>query len=935
MQLIKKKRVLACLLAAMLALPVCGMTVNSEEPEDTGAVTQEDESAKSEDEENVKIKEAVEEVSIEADVIEQYMKSVGEMDGYAVYLRTKDYKKEIEAEFLAKVGSVYEDEDEAEDAADEIIDQLKKAELAMIDTASGKPAAVFDEVKDSVYLSDAGRYLVVLNEDNTKVQKIRYRVSTLDSEFLFLTKDKNTLELYTQDYKEVYVSMTLDEKNADSCIYRSSDKLWWAMLSPAQNQAWACVKQVAENDGFVMYVDEYTAVIALENKQNGYIWWSSPLNANRDTRATKLLSTQLRSSVMLQYGNEESRSVTNQRSLDAAELKVKEISDGVEITYKFDKSGITVPVTYKLREDYLETAVDCSKIKESKANSGIVATQLTLMGNFGAGASDEEGYFVLPDGCGALVNFNNGKINSKEYAQRVYGRDITTVLTTKSPVTEKILMPVYGIVKEDNAMAVVIEEGDGNATLNTSVSGQSLSSYNICNFSFQLRGSDTFILGGNQGGSLTVFEEGGIKTENIKLRYYPIAKDGADYVDVAEVYRNYLLDDGGVKRKSEADHTEMYLDLYGGTMKTKSVLGIPINMKTAMTRYDEAQEIISGLVDFGVEDMVVVYNNWTNEGITGKVDNKAKPAGILGGSGKFNDLTDYLEEQGFAFYPSVNNKTFVSGNGHYSFTDTAIRISGSFSRQPGYNLSYGVQDASVKTRSLLSPAEFKGIYDKLSQRYVKKSLTGVSLGEMTSTLYGDYGKVAMSRDDTKTALQESYQSIQGAGLSVLADTCAAYAFPYADRISDVPLQSSGFDVFDADIPFYQIVMHGVIPYAGTAINGSADSDNAFLTSIATGCNPAYDMIYAEASDLKDTKLDTYFYSHYAFWQKTAADQYALASELLSGVSDQLITDYMRDGDISITVYEDGTEMIVNYEQETITVNGTEYRLADMSAGKGE
>jgi len=471
--------------------------------------------------------------------------------------------------------------------------------------------------------------------------------------------------------------------------------------------------------------------------------------------------------------------------------------------------------------------------------------------------------------------------------------------------------------------------------LNTSVSGQSLSSYNICNFSFQLRGSDTFILGGNQGGSLTVFEEGGIKTENIKLRYYPIAKDGADYVDVAEVYRNYLLDDGGVKRKSEADHTEMYLDLYGGTMKTKSVLGIPINMKTAMTRYDEAQEIISGLVDFGVEDMVVVYNNWTNEGITGKVDNKAKPAGILGGSGKFNDLTDYLEEQGFAFYPSVNNKTFVSGNGHYSFTDTAIRISGSFSRQPGYNLSYGVQDASVKTRSLLSPAEFKGIYDKLSQRYVKKSLTGVSLGEMTSTLYGDYGKVAMSRDDTKTALQESYQSIQGAGLSVLADTCAAYAFPYADRISDVPLQSSGFDVFDADIPFYQIVMHGVIPYAGTAINGSADSDNAFLTSIATGCNPAYDMIYAEASDLKDTKLDTYFYSHYAFWQKTAADQYALASELLSGVSDQLITDYMRDGDISITVYEDGTEMIVNYEQETITVNGTEYRLADMSAGKGE
>ncbi len=933
MQLKKKKRVLACLLAATLALPVCSMHVNSEEPEETDAVTQED-TAASENKETVETQEEAEEVNISVDVITQYMKSVGEMDGYAVYLRTKDYKKEIEAEFLAKVGSVYADEDEAEDAADEITDQLQKAELVMIDTASGKPVAVFDEETDNVYLSDAGRYLVVLNEENTKVQKIRYRVSTLDSEFLFLTQDKQTLELYTQDYKEVYVTMTLDEKNAESCIYRSSDKLFWAMLSPAQDQAWACVKQIAENENLVLYVDEYTAVIALENKQNGYIWWSSPLGANRDTRATKLLSTQLQSSMVMQYGEAKSRSVTNQRSRDAADLKVKEITDGVEITYKYDKSGITIPVTYKLRDDYLETAVDCTKIKESKAGAGISATQLTLLGNFGAGAADEEGYFVIPDGCGALVNFNNGKLNTKEYSQPVYGRDITTIQNLKPAVTEKILMPVYGIVKKDNAMTVIIEEGDGIATLNASVSGQSLSSYNLCNFSFRLRGSDNFMLGGNQGGSLTMFEEGEIKTDKIRLRHYPTAKEDAGYMDVAEVYRNYLLGDGDVKKTAQADSVLMFLDLYGGTMKAKSVLGVPITMKTAMTRYDEAQEIVEGLVEYGVDDMVVVYNNWTNEGITGKVDNKAKPSGILGGSGKFDDLTEYLEEQGFSFYPSVSNKTFKSGNGYYSFTDTAIRISGSFSRQPTYNLSYGIQDSSVKTRSLLSPAAFTEIYSKIAQRYSKKSLTGVCLGEMTSTLYGDYGKVKMSRDDTKAVLQESYQSLRDGGLSVLADTCAAYAFPYAACISDVPLQSSGFDVFDADIPFYQIVMHGVIPYAGTAINGSADSDNAFLTSIATGCNPAYDMIYAEASDLKDTLLDTYFYAHYAFWQKTAAEQYALASEILAGVSDQLITDYTRDGDVSVTVYENGTEIIVNYEEETITVNGTEYRLADLSAGKG-
>ncbi len=935
MQLLKMKRILACVLAAALTLPVSSMVVSSENEEETAAESAAEGDAAGEETEEVVIEEEEEEMEITADVVKQYMKSLGEMDGYEVYLRNEEYKDEIEEQFLAKVGSAYADEDEAEDAADEIIDQLKDAEVALIDTASGKVAAVLEEQDDSIYLSSAGKYLVFLNEDLTKVEKIRYRVSTLDSEFLFLTKDKKTLELYTQDYEEVYVTLTLDEKNAEQCIYRSSDKLWQALLSPAQDQAWACVKKVAENDALIMHVDEYTGVIALENKANGYIWWSTPLNANRDTRATKLLATELQSSMVLQYGDSISFAVTNQRSRDAAKLKVKEVTDGVEITYSYDKSGISVPVAYKLCDDYMEVSVDCAKIQESQLQAGKVATQLTMLGSFGAGSPDEDGYFVLPDGCGALVHFNNGKEKAKNYNQKVYGRDITAVVTMKPAVTEKILMPVYGIVKDGNAMTVIIDEGDGNATLNAAVSGQSLSSYNVCNFSFLLRGSDTYTMAGNNGGTLTVFEEGNIKTENIKVRYYPIAKEDADYVDIAETYRNYLLGDGSVETKAEADSAEMYLDLYGGTMKARSVLGIPITMKTSMTSFDEAKEIVQGLKDCGVDDMVVVYNNWTNEGISGKVDNKAKPSGTLGGNSEFKDLTEYLAEQDFDFYPSVDNAEFKSGNGFYSFTDTAIRISGSYSRQMTYNLSYGVQDMSVTTKSLLSPETFTDLYTKLAQRYSKKGLTGVSLGSMTSTLYGDYGKVAMSRDNTMGALQQSYEAINSAGLSLLADTCAAYAFPYADRISDVPLQSSGFDLFDEDIPFYQIVMHGVIPYSGTAINGSADSNNAFLTSVATGCNPAYDMIYAEASDLKDTQLDEYFYSHYAFWQETAADQYGLASDILSGVSDQVITDYKRDGDVSMTEYANGTVVIVDYDAEIITVDGKEYRLADISEEKGE
>ena len=934
------KRMLASLMAAAMLVPGTAVPAAADGEEAAAEAAQEDTSGEASGEsaeegeeagETISIEEEVEEFDAPLEEVQAICTSIGENDGYEVYVRPDNYKDLVEA-YCQKQ---YSDEDECKDAVKDMEKHLKKVEVALVDTATGRLAAELEEIaktkEEKAYFSEAGRFLVYLDADAKKVIRIRYRVSTLDSAYLFLTKDKETLELYSQDYKEIRVSMKLDEQDRERCIYRSSDKQYWAMLSPDQDEAWACVRQVAENDNFTMYVDEDTAILALENKKNGYIWWSSPLNCNRDTRATKLLVNDLQSSAVLTYGDSVSRGITNLRSRIAADIKIKEEKDGITITYSYDKCGVTIPIRYALKDDYMDVSVKCADIRETKTEQGLLATQLTMLGSFGAAGSEEEGYFVIPDGCGTLIRFNNGKSGTKSYTQKVYGRDITTVPTTRPAVTEEILMPVYGIVKDGNAMAVIIEEGDGNATLNASVSGQSLSSYNICSFNFQLRGSDTFYMAGDYG-NLTVFEDGPIKTDTIRVRYYPIAGEDVSYVDIANTYRDYLTGDGGVDIKAAADSTQMYLDLYGGTMKARSVLGIPVTMKTSMTSYSEAQKIVEGLADQGVEDMVVVYNNWTNEGISGKVDNKAKPSGTLGGSGDFKQLTKYLEEQGFAFYPSVNNKVFRSGNGYYTFLDTTIRISNSYSRQMTYNLSYGVQDTSEKTRSLLSPATFTELYGKLGKNYAKKSLTGVSLGEMTSTVWGDYGKQEMSRDDTIAALQDSYSSMQDAGLSILADTCAAYAFPYADRISDVPLQSSGFDVFDEDVPFYQIVMHGVLPYSGTAINGSADSDAVFLTSVATGCNPAYDMIYAEASDLKDTDLEAYYYSHYAFWTEEAAREYGIAAKVLSAVSDQTITDYEKVGDASVTTYSDGTKIVVDYTDKTITVGSQVYRL---DAGKGE
>ena len=67
----------------------------------------------------------------------------------------------------------------------------------------------------------------------------------------------------------------------------------------------------------------------------------------------------------------------------------------------------------------------------------------------------------------------------------------------------------------------------------------------------------------------------------------------------------------------------------------------------------------------------------------------------------------------------------------------------------------------------------------------------------------------------KFILEKNFAAADEKVGSILADQANAYALPYADHIINVPLSSSKFDIFDAEIPFYQIVMHGVVPYSTT------------------------------------------------------------------------------------------------------------------------
>ncbi|MBQ5311410.1 MAG: hypothetical protein ILP19_05150 [Oscillospiraceae bacterium] len=697
-------------------------------------------------------------------------------------------------------------------------------------------------------------------------------------------------------------------------------------------EAFALMTKVAGNDKLELYKNEKEYTLCLKDLRTGKMWWSNPVDLEQ-SNAKKGQKNELASGIQLIYAKPYDRSTTIQNNKGKGKTKMTDIPNGVKYEYKFSDPGITVPVEVTLEDDHLKVYVDKQTIKEAYSSpiDGQLITNLAFFTTFGAAGLDEKGYFVIPDGCGAVVEFNNGKTDLRTYSGKVYGRDITVVKQQKTAVTRNVSLPMYGIVKGDSALMVVASKGDACASINTYVSNQNKTDYNSTYFDFELRTSDEYMMGGDSN-PLKVFEKRGILVPEIEVRYYPVVNENGgdiDYTDIANEYRDYLIREKGVADQQIPETSPLYVDIYGGTLEKKSVLGIPVTVKQPVTKFDTAKTMLETLKGRSVDNMVVTYSKFSGEDLGEKITDSWNPASNLGGSGGWKKLKGYADSNNITLYPSVDNTLYKTGNGYWSMTNTSIRVSNAYSRIPVYDLAHGVENKYYTPLSLFSPASYNKAYSRLIKSYNKKGVTNFAFGSLSNTIYGDYGKAATSREMAKGIVSDIYANAKQNG-SVLADNASAYVIPYADHITNVPIDSSKFDLFDYDVPFYQMVLHGVTPYSAIAVNSEADAQRAVLDCISSGSNISFDFIGEEASELKDTKLDSYYYAYYPNWMDEAAGSYQLANEILAPVADKYIIDYniYDDGNRIETIYEGGYTTEVNYEDGTVTANGKVYKVAD-------
>lgn len=695
--------------------------------------------------------------------------------------------------------------------------------------------------------------------------------------------------------------------------------------------------RVAETDTLILYAKTDDGQIALENKKNGTLWYSNPQDRDEDKVAKGVEKMNLGSQLLITY-SDNNKLLFRCNSLAASvrrdALKSAKIKDGIRFVYDFPRKNeqFTVPVEYTLKGDYLSAKVLTGEIKEYGTQSIL---SISLLPYFGAGGMKDTGYLFVPDGSGGLIHFNNGKISYNDFEAEVYGRNPVLSTLFKTGVKQQVLLPVIGARKGNQAFITIMEQGSGK--INASVSGKT-NSYNNVMFTFDFRESDTAVLAEanfNAKDVLLVSRDGCRKIP-FEMRIYPLGEESPDYSGMASRYRRFLEQEKGLVKRVKGEHLPFYLELWGGVKREKAILGLPFQVLEPLTTFSEAEKILGSIGKSGVSSVILDYKGWMQGGPNETVPVNPAPERKLGGKRGFEHLKQYAKEHGVQLYPDVEFLNIQRGSFGYSrFRIPARGVSKAPAMQYAYRMSTYYKNPHIQPWYLLSLNLLEEVTGKFSGNFGRLDTEAAAVGSLGNTLYSDHGNgKSIFRAEAKQLMQEAAERLNRSVGNLLVESPNDYLLKYSGAIKDLPVFSSRYLIEDEEIPFLQMVLHGVVDYSTPPVNLSSDSRVLFLKAMETGSSISYVWIARDPSALKDTRFNYLYGTGWEKWVKEAVASHRELDGVLSKVRGSRIVSHARLSDgVVETTYENGIKIVVNYNNSPAaipggTVAGLGYRVME-------
>ncbi len=573
-----------------------------------------------------------------------------------------------------------------------------------------------------------------------------------------------------------------------------------------------------------------------------------------------------------------------------------------------DKQLFNVEMDLRLEGSDLVVDVPFSAFEFDKKTP---ITLLTPLPYFGAGGKDEEGFMLVPEGGGGLITYNNGKTAQSSYYANVYGWDYCQRRRYVIHNT-RAYFNAFGHSSGDGSFLCIMEDGSSYAAVKASVGGK-LNDYNYVDAEYTICPKEEFEVSNMSSSAVYSFQTNLPENEKITQRYRFI--DGTDYVDMAYAYRDYLESTYGDYMSLNTDKVApVSVELVGAVDKVQQVLGFPVSLPLKLTSFTDAADIIKDLEAEGIGKLSVKYTGWCNGGVNQQILTKVKPVWQLGSKKELRDLATTASNLGVDLYlDGITQYEHESDifDGFLSYRDAARMLTKERAELFNYShVTYAAREG-FKSYYLLHTDLAMEMANNLSAACDDYG-TGVSFQDIGMDISSDfYRKEMHSREDTKNKNKELLKSMDTK--KVMINMGNDYAVPYVDMVTNMDLRGTEYTIIDANVPFYQIAIHGYIDYTGHPINICGDEQEELLQSAEYGAGLNFTLMSESSFALQKTLYSEYYGCEYAAWRDRMISMCKRYNEEMGHCFNQEIKDHeVLSSYVRCTSYADGTKVYVNY-----------------------
>ncbi|MBR3762959.1 MAG: hypothetical protein IKK57_00215 [Clostridia bacterium] len=538
-----------------------------------------------------------------------------------------------------------------------------------------------------------------------------------------------------------------------------------------------------------------------------------------------------------------------------------------------------------------------------------------------AASADAQGYFLVPDGSGALMKFNSSDGTIPDVLRPYMNNDYINDYYFQSEYGEELMMPVFGVMyggaESTHGMLAIIEKGAETANLHVSLATPTTGKNRAYISVDTLEHSWVRIYGAYADNQASYLATSGHIDTDFTVRYVPYGGK-VTYYDMAMTYRDYLAEKAGMTVQAPKG-PGLYLEMMGAVTLTERFVGVPYNAINSMTTFADASEIISELSGHGV---AYQYDGAFNGGMLSGLNDGLD---LVKQNGSASDLAQLIADAkaaGSDLFLQVNmSRVYENGRDYIPYLH-AMR---DYSNSPMTVYLYRADTAQMNGRwdpireyTLVSPRYFGYLAEQIRADLAEdEALAGASLaiGDLAGTVYADYRykdviDPVQSRAYVTSALETI--SADGAALSL--------SNPFADVVTlgayavDVSRQSSGYAAYYADVPFRQLALSGLTQVVSTDVNlSSRDVDYFLMQAAELGMSVKYTISAQNPDVLKSSHFEAMYAVHWDAWKdeimKVAAECDALR-EMIGGHA--IVNHELLLPQVFRTTYEGDVVVITNY-----------------------